>query len=66
LDVESEFRIRRPDGEVRWMMVRGNAHPDADGSVGRRFGMFMDITDRKRRQSAEPGLRESKERVNAR
>jgi PAS domain S-box-containing protein len=66
LDVESEFRIRRPDGEVRWMMVRGNAHPDADGSVGRRFGMFMDITDRKLRQSAEAGLRGSKERVNAR
>jgi PAS domain S-box-containing protein len=47
LDVESEFRIRRPDGEVRWMMVRGNAHLDADGSVGRRFGMYMDITARK-------------------
>jgi PAS domain S-box-containing protein len=47
LDVESEFRIRRQDGEVRWMMVRGNAHLDADGSVGRRFGMYMDITDRK-------------------
>jgi PAS domain S-box-containing protein len=47
LDVESEFRIRRPNGSVRWMLVRGNAHVDADGSIGPRFGMYMDITDRK-------------------
>jgi PAS domain S-box-containing protein len=62
LDVESEFRIRRPDGQVRWMMVRGNAHLDADGSVGRRFGMYMDITDRKHGEAA---LRESEERLRA-
>ncbi len=47
LDVEVEFRIRRPDGAMRWMMVRGNAQVDADGRIGRRFGMFMDITERK-------------------
>lgn len=47
LDVETEFRIRRPDGEVRWMFVRGNAKRDASGRIGRRFGMYMDITERK-------------------
>ncbi len=47
LDVESEFRIRRPDGEMRWMMVRGNAVVGVDGRIGRRFGMYMDITERK-------------------
>jgi PAS domain S-box-containing protein len=62
LDVESEFRIRRSDGQVRWMMVRGNAHLDADGSIGRRFGMYMDITDRKHSEAA---LRESEERLRA-
>ncbi len=48
LDVETEFRIRKPDGTVSWMLVRGDGTREADGEVRRRFGMFMDVTERKR------------------
>jgi len=46
--LDAEYRIRRPDGEVRWMYERGNIEFDAAGNQVRRSGMVMDITERKR------------------
>lgn len=42
--IEAEFRIRRPDGEVRWVQTRGNLTVEADGQ---RFvrGIQQDITE---------------------
>ena len=54
-----EFRIRRPDGSVRWLMVRGQTSfvdPVGARRPERAAGIIMDITDRK---LAEQLLRES-------
>lgn len=57
--LETEYRIRRADGQVRWMYERGMAEYDADGNSLRRLGMVMDITERR---AAEDALRTSEER----
>ena len=58
--VESEFRIVRPDtGEVRWLFSRTRMERDAQGLAIRGVGAHLDITERKRAESA---LRESEER----
>ncbi|WP_136717065.1 PAS domain S-box protein [Halorientalis salina] len=45
-----EYRIRRPDGEVRW--VEADAYPvrEPDGTVQKVVGLIDDITDLKRRE----------------
>jgi two-component system CheB/CheR fusion protein len=44
---ESEFRIIRPDGSIRWLLSRGEVRRDADGTAHRVIGLSMDITARK-------------------
>lgn len=42
-----EYRVIRPDGQIRWLESRGQVIRDADGrSVGMR-GVLMDVTERK-------------------
>jgi diguanylate cyclase (GGDEF)-like protein/PAS domain S-box-containing protein len=43
----TEYRIRRPDGEIRWVEDRVKAVYGADGTVLRLDGVASDITDRK-------------------
>lgn len=43
-----ELRIVRPNGEIRWVQVRGNAERDAAGQVIRLLGVATDVTDRVR------------------
>jgi PAS domain S-box-containing protein len=45
--IQNEFRVKRPNGEVRWCI--GTAAPSIDGSgqVSRISGVTVDITDRK-------------------
>lgn len=45
---ESEYRIIRPDGEVRWVFGRGRVVRDAGGKVVRYSGVDLDITQRKK------------------
>jgi PAS domain S-box-containing protein len=45
LDVE--YRITRPDGEVRWIRARGFPVRDAQGALIRHTGIITDVTDRK-------------------
>ena len=47
---EDEFRIIRPDGEVRWIYVRGQASPSRD-KPARAHGVSMDVTERKEREA---------------
>jgi diguanylate cyclase (GGDEF)-like protein/PAS domain S-box-containing protein len=45
--LEYETRIIRPDGEVRWIALRGEVEADPDGVPVRKTGTAQDITDRK-------------------
>src|SRR5437762_1034512 len=44
---QSEFRVRRPSGELRWCICAAAASIDAAGRIVRLSGVTVDITDRK-------------------
>ena len=44
---EAEYRIVRPDGEVRWTVARGETLYSSAGSPTGMVGISIDITDRK-------------------
>lgn len=46
-DVQTEVRVVRPDGEVRWMEIRGRVITDSRGDPRRMIGVLADITDRR-------------------
>jgi PAS domain S-box-containing protein len=52
--LDIEYRIVRPDGEIRWIRVRRFQVHDAAGKLIRYIGIVTDITERKR---AEEELR---------
>ncbi|MGH7146908.1 MAG: PAS domain-containing sensor histidine kinase [Nitrospiraceae bacterium] len=47
-----EYRIVRPNGEVRSIHARGDVHRDATGHPRSMTGTVLDITDRKRAEEA--------------
>jgi two-component system, cell cycle sensor histidine kinase and response regulator CckA len=55
---EIEYRLIRPDGEVRWLLSRSTAVHDEQGRPIRMLGVAADITERK---LAEEGLARSEE-----
>lgn len=59
-DYRSEFRILRPDGEVRWIYSQGCILRDKDQKCRGMVGTHIDITERKR---VEEELRQSEERT---
>ncbi len=52
----AEYRIRRPDGGVRWIRNTGFPIRDADGGIIRVAGIAQDVTEERR---AEAALRSS-------
>lgn len=50
--VTAEYRIRRPDGSIRWILDNGFAIRDAAGQAYRTAGIAMDVTDRMRLEEA--------------
>ena len=58
-EFEAEYRIQRQDGQIRWVMSRGQTHCDDTGQPIRMIGVTLDVTER--RQTAEE-LRRSEER----
>ena len=53
---EFEYRIVRPDGATRWMLLRGRTDLDEEGRPQRNMGVVMDITDRKQAEEAVENL----------
>lgn len=47
-----EYRIRRPDGEIRWLASRGRAYYDDGGKVLTLLGVIRDITEQKQTEDA--------------
>ena len=46
-DLEIECRIIRPDGDLRWLLVRSASRRADDGTLIRTLGVTVDITERK-------------------
>ena len=61
-DWNFECRIRRPDGEIRWIRAVGRHQHDDGGRLQRMAGIVQDITERKR---AEEALRKSEAELRA-
>ncbi len=59
LPLELEYRIRRRDGEERWVFTSGRALRDASGVPVQLVGISMDVTARKQ---AGEALRQSEEK----
>jgi PAS domain S-box-containing protein len=56
--IDSEFRITKPDGQVRWISASALARADASGRAVEMIGVNRDITDQK---EAEAALKVSEE-----
>jgi PAS domain S-box-containing protein len=48
---ESEVRVRRADGEYRWLLVRNVPVRDAAGTLCRWYGIGVDVTELRQAQS---------------
>jgi PAS domain S-box-containing protein len=66
-DYQMEFRIVRPDGEVRWIHTKGRAVHDEQGRPLRMLGAMLDVTDRHEAEEEHARLlaRESEARAEA-
>src|SRR5262249_18598456 len=56
--LENEFRIIRPDGEVRWLAAYGDVIRDSGGTPVQMVGLNVDITDRKQAEGGVPRARQ--------
>jgi two-component sensor histidine kinase/DNA-binding response OmpR family regulator len=50
---QAEFRVRRPNGEIRWCATTAAATRDFAGNVSRISGVTIDITDRKQAEERQ-------------
>jgi two-component sensor histidine kinase len=50
---EHDYRIVRPDGEIRWMYSRGNTVRRPDGTATEAYGVTLDITERKQAEDRQ-------------
>jgi PAS domain S-box-containing protein len=48
---DEQYRIRRPDGEVRWIRDRATPIHDDDGRVRRIIGIAEDVTEQREREA---------------
>lgn len=48
IDYEIEYQARTPNGETRWLQIRGKPYYRADGTPLSMAGVSIDITERKR------------------
>ena len=55
-DFNAMYRVRDPDGSIRWIMSKGTPFKDSDGQVLRYVGIVIDITERKKDEEAKHQL----------
>ena len=55
-NTEFEFRIVRPNGEIRWMLVRGHPLKRPDSGKLEALGVVVDMTERKRDEQRQQML----------
>ncbi|WP_425228926.1 PAS domain S-box protein, partial [Sphingomonas sp.] len=60
-DFATEYRIIRPDGQVRWVASHGLVMRDAAGGAVRVIGTLRDVTARRRAQEALTALNQTLE-----
>ncbi|SHG06105.1 PAS domain S-box-containing protein [Fodinibius roseus] len=66
-EYDDEYRIIRPDGEIRWLHAQGSIVHDKEGGMTRIIGTARDITDRKEAQLQLKAINETlEERVEER
>jgi PAS domain S-box-containing protein len=53
LTQQTEFRVQRPNGELRWCIGTAAASIDAAGKVARLSGVTIDVTDRKEAENRQ-------------
>jgi signal transduction histidine kinase len=58
-----EYRIVRPDGEVRWLEAHGHMTYDAEGKPVRLVGVCMDVTERKIAELERARMAEFRQRL---
>ena len=46
--VSFEYRVKRPDGTIRYVSGKGEGEYDADGKAVRLFGILQDVTERRK------------------
>jgi len=63
-DLDLEYRIVRPDGEIRWIYDRGFPIRNEAGQVYRIVGIASDITDRKQSEVSLQAAKETAEAAN--
>ncbi|MGJ0516482.1 MAG: sigma-54-dependent Fis family transcriptional regulator [Methylomicrobium sp.] len=59
-EYREEYRVRHPDGQVRWLCATGRCQLDGAGRPERMMGAGVDITDRKQ---SEDSLRQAMEEI---
>lgn len=58
-EYEIEFRVRQPDGAVRWINSRGRCVETGGGAGPKLLGILMDVTARKEAEASAARERES-------
>ena len=61
--LETEYRIKLPDGTDRTVVSISDAIPGADGEAERMFGVFADVTGRRRAEARRLALVELGDRI---
>ncbi|MCW8889051.1 MAG: EAL domain-containing protein, partial [Sedimenticola sp.] len=63
---EMEYRIRRPDGEERWLYCKAEQKLDVSGRPEKLTGIAQDITERKRAEALQLGQQQILELISQR
>lgn len=62
---EMEFRVMRPSGEARFIVLQGRCELDDEGDVSALFGIMQDVTERNEYEQNLQQAKESAERAYA-